>query len=266
MPSVRRGCAAARELLLAFASKRWGVEAKAIKVHDGKAVDPASDRSLSYADWAADKDAAKSLDAAIPADVALIPIDQWKVLGTPVARPNGHDLVTGVHAYPSDITRPGMVYGKVLRAPAFGATLISIDLGPAQSMKDVTAIRDGDFIGVTAPNSYLAGQALQAIADTARWKTPDSVFPSSAHLFEYLESHARGGVPANPFADVVSKAARVAQGNLSRGICTALPHGASSRGRRVDPFYRLRQQVDGMDGDADALRRARRVGTDPGCA
>jgi CO/xanthine dehydrogenase Mo-binding subunit len=208
VPSVRRGCAAARELLAAFAAKQWGADVKTIQVRDGKAVDPKSERTLAYSDLAADKDAAKSLDAAIPADVALTAVEKWKVLGTPVARPNGRDLVTGAHQYPSDIARPGMVYGKVLRAPSYGAKLTSIDLGPAKAMKGVTVMQDGDFVGVTAPNSYLAGQALDAIADTAKWQAAASPFPSSAELFDYLKAHARGGVPANPFADVVSKAAK----------------------------------------------------------
>jgi isoquinoline 1-oxidoreductase len=208
VPSVRRGCAAARELLAAFAAKQWGTDPKSIQVRDGKAVDPNSDRTLAYADLAADKDAAKSLDAAIPADVALTAVENWKVLGTPVARPNGRDLVTGAHQYPSDITRPGMVYGKVLRAPSYGAKLTSIDVGPAKAMKGVTVVQDGDFVGVTATNSYLSGQALGAIADTAKWEIATSPYPSSAELYDHLKSHARGGVPANPFADVVAKAAK----------------------------------------------------------
>ena len=36
-------------------------------------------------------------------------------MGVPTPRPNRRELVTGEHRYPSDIIRPGMMYGKVLR-------------------------------------------------------------------------------------------------------------------------------------------------------
>src|SRR5204863_10132901 len=46
VPSVRRGAAAMRELLIEFACKTWGVEKDTVKVRDGKAVHSASGRSL----------------------------------------------------------------------------------------------------------------------------------------------------------------------------------------------------------------------------
>src|SRR5207302_8878949 len=50
-----------------------------------------------------------------PADVALSAIKDWKVLGASIARPNGREIVTGQHQYPSDIIRPGMLRGRILR-------------------------------------------------------------------------------------------------------------------------------------------------------
>ena len=48
----------------------------------------------------------------MPQDVTLTPLEQWKVLGASVPRPNRRDLVTGAHQFPSDVRRPGMLYGK----------------------------------------------------------------------------------------------------------------------------------------------------------
>jgi isoquinoline 1-oxidoreductase len=100
-----------------------------------------------------------------------------------------------------------MLYGKVLRPPAYGAKLESIDLGPAQAMPDVVVVRDGDFVGVAAPTTHRARQALEALSKTARWS--ESPHPSSREIYEYLRGRARGGVPANPFADEVSRAKKV---------------------------------------------------------
>lgn len=150
VPAVRHGTAAARQLLINFAARRWGVEPATVQVQDGKARRSSSPVTLSYADLAADEEAAKGLEQAVPSDVALTPVTEWKVLGKPTPRPNARDLVTGVHQYPSDISRPGMLYGKVLRQPSYGAKLTAIDLAPAQAMKEVVAVRDDQFVGVAA--------------------------------------------------------------------------------------------------------------------
>jgi CO/xanthine dehydrogenase Mo-binding subunit len=206
VPAIRQGCAAARDLLKALASGRWGIDAREIEVRDGKAVDLAASRTLSYADLASDETASKAFAKAIPPEVTLTPVTAWKVLGTPVARPNGRDVITGSHHYPSDIARPGMLYGKILRRPSFGAKLVSINLGPASVIDGVSILRDGEFVGVAAPTSYLAQQALDAIAESAEWK--EAPHPSSGELYDYFRQHARGGVPVNPHGDEMAKAAK----------------------------------------------------------
>jgi len=204
VPAVRQGAAAARQLLKDFAAKQWGVEPGTCEVRDGKAVHQASGRSLSYADLARNEEALKSFQQAVPSDVTLTVVRDWKVLGTTVGRANARGLVTGGHQFPSDIKRPGMLYGKILRPPAYGAKLLSIDLAPAKAMKDVIAVREEQFAGVAAPTSFRAEQALAAIAKTAQWET--SPHPASKDLYEYLKQHAQGGLPANPFPEDLSSA------------------------------------------------------------
>jgi CO/xanthine dehydrogenase Mo-binding subunit len=52
---------------------------------------------------------------------------------------------------------------------------------------------------------------LDALAKTAKWETVSN--PSSKELFEYLKQNAEGGVPENPFADELSKAAKALRAN-----------------------------------------------------
>jgi isoquinoline 1-oxidoreductase len=207
VPAVRQGAAAARELLIDFACKRWNVDRSTVQLNDGKATDSAGQRTLTYADLATSEDGAKALQQPIPSDVTLTPVKEWKVLGNAAGRPNGRDIVTGAHKYPSDIIRPGMLYGKVLRAPSYGAKLTSVDLGPAKAMKDVIAVQDGQFVGVAAPTAFLAEQAREAIAKTAKWEM--SSHPASKDLFDYLKQHAQDYPSANPFADELAKATHV---------------------------------------------------------
>lgn len=197
VPAVRQGTAAAREMLVQAACRRWNVDRAAVDVHDGKVVQTAGGKEFTYADLANSDD--KALEQAAPPNVTVTPVKEWKVLGTSVPRPNGRDLVTGAHRYPSDIVRPGMLHGKVLRPPSYGARLTAVDLAPAKAMKDVVAVQDGSFVAVAAPTTFAAEQALAAVAKTAAWEP--APHPSSQEVFEYLKQHARGGVPKSPFAD-----------------------------------------------------------------
>src|SRR2546421_6488830 len=81
VPAMRQGCAAARQLLVEFAAKRWNVEPNTVAVSDGKASRAGNSESISYADLAKSEDGAKALGQAIPSGVALIPVKEWKVLG-----------------------------------------------------------------------------------------------------------------------------------------------------------------------------------------
>lgn len=204
VPAVRQGAAAARNLLIDSACRRWKVEPATLKAKDGKVFDATGKRSFTYADLANDPEATKQFQQVIPADIELTSVHEWKVLGTSVLRPNAESIVTGTHRYPSDIVRPGMLYGKVLRAPAYGASLISVDFAAVKAMKDVIVVQDGPFIGVAAPNSFRANAALAAISGAAKWKTAPPQ-PSSKDLFDYLRNNVEGGVPQNPFAEEVAK-------------------------------------------------------------
>ncbi len=207
VPAVRTASAAARQLLVELAAKRWQVEQGTLEVRDGTIAHRETNRTMTYAELARAEDLAKAFAAAVPAGVTVTPVKEWKVLGTSFPRPNRRDLVTGAHRFPSDLVRPGMLRGKVLRPPSYGAKLASIDLGPAKAMKDVVAVQDGQFVGVAAPTTYQAQQALEAVAPTAKWEP--APHPSSKEVFDYLRKHARGGVPVNPFAGEIAKAHKV---------------------------------------------------------
>ena len=205
LPAVRQGCAAARDLLAGLAAQRWGVDRGKLDVQDGAVADAGGGRKLTYADLAGADDAAALLAKPVSQDVALAPHGQWKVLGTSAPRPNARDVVTGAHEYPSDVRRPGMLYGKVLRLPSYNAKLESVDLAPARAMPGVVAVRDGDFVGVAAPTTFLAEDARAAVAEAAKWRPGQH--PPSGELFDFLRKYAKG-VPPNPFAADVAASAK----------------------------------------------------------
>ncbi len=190
VPEMRQAAATARELLTTLAARQWKVDAATLEVRGGVITGPAAGQTMTYADLARSGDVVATLNEAIRPDVALTPVREWTVLGRAAARPNARDLVTGAHRFPSDVVRPGMLYGRVLRPPAYGASLQSVNLSAAQEMGDVVVVRAGPFVGFAAPSSHRATQALKAAAETASWTT--SARPvSNETVFDHLREHAQ---------------------------------------------------------------------------
>ncbi len=187
VPAVRKAAAAARELLILVSSRQLNVARSSLEVRDGTVT--VEGRSYGYADLAKSPELAAAYREALPSDATLTPSKDWKVLGAPCARLGGRDIVTGAHKYPSDIVRPGMLYGTVLRAPSYGAKLSRLDLPSAERMQGVHAIRDGDFVGFVAKTAFAARKAVQSVAATVQWETTEQ--PPSDVLFKYLKEHAR---------------------------------------------------------------------------
>ncbi|MFC1636578.1 molybdopterin cofactor-binding domain-containing protein [Planctomycetota bacterium] len=196
VPPVRRGAAMARELLTRLAAERWKVDPGTLKVTDGTITHKTTRQTVTYADLAKSNDIDDIFKKTIPSDIAVTPVSEWDALGMSVPRPNIRDIITGAHRYPSDIVRPNMFYGKILRPPSYGATLESIDLSPAKEMKGVVVVREGDFVGCAASSSFLATKALEAVAKTASWKT--APHPSSKELYSHLKQYARTGDRSRP--------------------------------------------------------------------
>jgi isoquinoline 1-oxidoreductase subunit beta len=198
VPAVRAGCAAARAALVEIAREKWNAEPGDVQAKDGQIVNSHTGKQIGYGDLVGE-----NLDKAFsqpPArDVQITTVTHWKVLGTPYLRPDRRDLVNGSHVYPTDIVRPGMLYGKILRPPSYGAKLTSINLSAVKSMPGVQVVRDHDFVGVVASSTTIAGRAIDALAKAANWQPAPQI--SSIELYNHLKQNALNGVPSNPFSD-----------------------------------------------------------------
>lgn len=184
-PILRAMAAAAREQLVRMAARRWKVDAADLTTGDGKVTDTKRSRSATYGELTRGKNIVKLVDG----HPALTPAKDWKVAGTAEPKVGIHKFVTGEHKYPSDIVKPGMLFGAVLRPEGFNAKLDSLDTSAADKMPGVQVVRDGDFVGVAAPDAYTAHAAVKAIQ--AKWSVPKQ--PSNANLFEYLKNHPESG-------------------------------------------------------------------------
>jgi nicotinate dehydrogenase subunit B len=177
-PQLHKAAAAARELLIELAARQLNVEPGAVKIVNARFVNHDQSKTLSFADVAK----GQKLLKVIPTDIATTPARDWTIAGTSVPKVDGADFVTGKHQYSSDIKRPGMLYGKVVRPSAFNATLVTADTKAAEALPGVKVVRDGNFIGIAAPDQQTAANAEKLIA--VEWKAPAQ--PSNPELFDLL--------------------------------------------------------------------------------
>lgn len=175
-PKLREVAASAREALIEMAAQLWKAAPASLRAEAGKVTDPGSGRSVSYGELTSGKQIVKLIDPVLEA-----PKD-WKIAGADMAKVDGRAFVTGEHKYTSDLTRPGMLYGKVLRPRAFRASLKSFSENDANKAAGVTVVRDGDFIGVAASTVASAEKGLAALH--ADWVGPAQ--SSDATLFDDL--------------------------------------------------------------------------------
>ena len=185
---LARAAAVAREMLIDAAAASLAVDRATLTADHGRIVS-SSGKSLTYGDLTK----GRKLTGTISGEPPVTPADKWKVRGTPEKKVDGRAFVTGTHQYASDVSRPGMLVGRMVRPEAPGATLKGLDASRAEAVPGVTVVRDGDFVGVVAPNERVARRA--AVLVVATWQ-PRTGQPSSETVYEHLKQTgevSRGG-------------------------------------------------------------------------
>jgi isoquinoline 1-oxidoreductase beta subunit len=158
---MRKGGAAARQMLIQAAANGWGVPAGECTVSKGVISHAPSGRTTSYGKVA---EAASKLDA--PKDVQLKDPKDWTIAGKPVKRIDTAEKLNGSQIYSIDVKRPGMLNAAIKACPVFGGKLKSFDAATAEGMpgvKKVVAVGD-NAVAVVADTWWRAKTALDALA------------------------------------------------------------------------------------------------------
>jgi isoquinoline 1-oxidoreductase len=225
----------AREMLVDLAARHWSVDRGVLSAQNGAIVNSRNGQKISYGELTKGQKLVKVLDD----DPALTPATEWHIAGKPAAKVDGKAFVTGSHQYTSDITRPGMLYGKVLRPSAFNAKLVSVDAKAAEEKQiprsarndktndsktndngsdNIKVVHDGDFVAVAAADPESAEHALSLIK--AEWQAPQQI--SDSGLFDYLrnnpdsESRGFGGRSSRETGSVATALASAGTKTLSQ--------------------------------------------------
>jgi isoquinoline 1-oxidoreductase beta subunit len=203
---MRQAGATAREMLIAAAAQKWGVDASECHAEMGDVVHTSSKRRLTYGSVA---EAAAKIPP--PTDVKLKDPSQFKVIGKPTKRLDTADKVNGKAGFGIDARRPGMLHAVVLRCPVFGGKVASFDATKAKTMpgvKDVIQISTG--IAVVADNTWNALQARNAVE--VKWDEGPTAAMSTDSIWKmYAAATETPGVVAKKVGDADSALPGAAQ-------------------------------------------------------
>ena len=186
-PALRAAAAEAKAVLLALASEQLKTPPDALRVEDG-VVFLASDRTtrVTFGQLAKGQKIVRKLDG----KAVTKSVSEFRVMGRPEKRRDARAKVTGKAQYAGDIRLPGMLYAKVLRPPAHGATLKSVDTSAAARLPGVVVVNEGGMVAVLAPDPEAAEKALALVK--AEFDVPEPAFDDKT-VFAHLLSVAGEG-------------------------------------------------------------------------
>jgi len=167
-PALRAAAAKAREVMLDLAAERLGVPATRLGVEDGVVSVTGGQRSVTYAELAKGQRIEHTLDR----EAVLRSVRDFTVMGTSPKRVDGRAKVTGAARYAGDMRLPGMLRARLLRPPAHGATLKSVDTSAAEAVAGVTVVNQDGLVAVLHERRDTVDRALGLIR--AEWDVPAS--------------------------------------------------------------------------------------------
>jgi CO/xanthine dehydrogenase Mo-binding subunit len=117
----------------------------------------------------------------------LVDPARYKVVGKPLARPDVPAKCTGRHVYVHDFSVPGMLHGRVVRPPAMGATLLSVDESSIRNIPGIRVVRIESFLAVVARDEWATVRAARELKATwSEWRG----LPGHDKLEPYLREGA----------------------------------------------------------------------------
>ncbi|MHC4085573.1 MAG: xanthine dehydrogenase family protein molybdopterin-binding subunit [Planctomycetota bacterium] len=198
-PALRGAAAEARVVLIELAAEHLKTPKDRLKAKEGIIFDKTQNKNrVTYAQLAKGKTIARR----VKVKSTLKNPSEFNIVGKPVLRRDASEKVTGKAEFAGDIKLPGMLYAGILRPPAHGAKLKSVDTSAVEKMADVRLVRDGDMIAVLCKTPDEAKNALSKIK--AEFDVPRATVDDK-NIFEHL-------VKSAPRSNVVDRGGDIESG------------------------------------------------------
>ncbi|HKU21049.1 MAG TPA: molybdopterin cofactor-binding domain-containing protein [Terriglobales bacterium] len=176
---LAQAAATARETLLGMASRRLGVPLNRLTIAAGVISAPAGKR-ISYAQLIG----GKRFNLKLNPGARRRPPSQWMVLGKPIPAMDIPALASGRFEFVHNVRVPGMLHGRVVRPPAIGSTVISVDEASVRGLPGaVKVVVRKNFVGVVAEKQWQAQQAATQLK--VNWSPPVTL-PGQPTFYDYM--------------------------------------------------------------------------------
>lgn len=178
---IRQAAATARKALIELAAQRLNAKPEDLTAENGMVRPKSGGAGLSFADLIGGRQFDLKLDPRAP----LKDPATYTLVGKPLPRPDVPDKCMGKHVYMHDFSVPNMLHARVIRPPALGATLVSVDDSSIKDFAGVKTVRVKDLLAVVADDEWTALRAARALK--AQW-TKGTGLPVQAELAASLRA------------------------------------------------------------------------------
>ena len=183
-PAVRVAAAEAKTVLLDLAAKQLKAPKGNLSVENGMVFVTADRKSrVTFGQLAKGQKITRKLDGR----AVTKSVSEFTLMGKPVKRTDALAKVTGKAQYAGDIRVPGMLYARILRPPAHGATVKNVDTSSAGKMPGVVVVNQDGLIAVLHQDPEAARKALASIK--AEFDLPKPAV-DNATIFDHLFNSA----------------------------------------------------------------------------
>jgi isoquinoline 1-oxidoreductase subunit beta len=188
-PLAKAG-ASAREMLVATAAKRWGVEPSACHTENSAVVQTATGRRLGYGSLV--DDAAK---LPVPTAAKRKDVKGYKIVGKPTRRLDSAEKVNGQTIFGIDVRRPEMLHAVVARCPVFGGKVKTFDQAKAKAVRGVkNVLQISTGVAVVADNTWSAMEGRNALEVTWDEGANSKVSSDSIRTLYHAQAEKQGAI------------------------------------------------------------------------
>jgi nicotinate dehydrogenase subunit B len=159
---VRQAAAEARLAVLDLAAMHFSTTVDKLETVNGTVSVRGESRRATYASLVD----GQALHRSIAAATTVKDPESYRVVGQNVPRVDLPGKVYGSYAYLHNLKLPGMLHGRVIRPPAIGATLVSVDESSIAGLTGVKIVKRDAFLGVVAPDEWTAIAAMHKLKTT----------------------------------------------------------------------------------------------------
>jgi CO/xanthine dehydrogenase Mo-binding subunit len=159
---IRQAAATARKALIEMAAQRLGTKPDDLVVREGQVVPKSGGPGIRFSSLIGTNQFKLKVDPKAP----LTSPTDYRFVGRSLPRPDVPAKCTGSNVYVHDVSVPGMLHARVVRPPAIGSKLLSVEESSIASL-GAKIVRLQDFLAVVAEDEWTAVRAARELR--AQW-------------------------------------------------------------------------------------------------